>query len=584
VVPVPEKVSLIFMRNLFNFIVALSFVLVASAHAQQSQLTRGAGGKEQRVALVIGNGAYTVGPLKTPVNDARGVTQTLRNLGFEVTHKENLTQNSMKRAIREFGAKLRQGGVGLFYYAGHGVRVGDDNYLIPVDATPTSEEEVEYDAVNAGLVLAQMEAARNGLNIVILDACRNNPFARTFRAASNGLVRVNAPNGTLIAYATAPGSIVSDGDNASNGVYTEELLKFMRVPGLSVEEVFKRVRLAVRQRTRDKQVPWEDSSLTGDFYFAGNKTGDARPATAAAAVPGPRVADADGSVKKQTEPSANLNLEAQLRIYNDAKRLYKGILSSKKEDYSKAIAEYREALRLEPKNAFYHNALGNTLRKKTEWDWAEIIRSQDKSRKKVEKKRMWLVFLGVLAAGAIGGPGAPPPQVPDWELPPTPIPPLYLDDEIISELKAASQLEPSNAKYHNDFGATVFDSRNNPNVAGTEEERQVIARAEMAFRKAVRLEPNNPIFLNNLGNALNAQNKWAEAEAEYRKLVELEPGNVSYHIGLFKALNGQSKWTEAAQVYIEIQRLKPDSYSKSLLSDEIRDKKALKQEIKRLKK
>lgn len=222
---------------------------------------------ERRVALVIGNSAYRDSPLSNPVNDARDMAAALRGLGFEVIHGENLSQNEMKRQIRSFGEKIPNGGVGLFYYAGHGIQIKGSNYLIPVDANIVREEEVEYESVDVGLVLAQMEAARNRLNIVILDACRNNPFARRFRSPQKGLASIDAPSGTLIAYATAPGSVASDGAG-KNGLYTQELLKQMRTPNLSIEQVFKQVRIAVRNLTQGRQIPWEASSLVGDFYFS----------------------------------------------------------------------------------------------------------------------------------------------------------------------------------------------------------------------------------------------------------------------------------------------------------------------------
>src|SRR5262249_39549142 len=179
----------------------------------------------------------------------------------------NQTQTEMKRAIRVFGEKLRGGGVGLFYYAGHGGQVSGQNYMIPVGAVIDKEEEVEYEGVNVGLVLAQMEDARNRINIIILDACRNNPFASSFRSSPpRGLAVIKAPTGTLIEYATAPGNVASDGGER-NGLYTQELLRKMQAPGLSVEEVFKSVRAAVVSKTQGKQIPWESSSLTGSFYF-----------------------------------------------------------------------------------------------------------------------------------------------------------------------------------------------------------------------------------------------------------------------------------------------------------------------------
>lgn len=258
------------MKSYIHISFVLILLLTSPIYAQQRDIKpqNSSSNSEKRVALVIGNSAYTDAPLKNPVNDARDMAQALAALGFEVIHKENLNQNDMKRAIREFGSKIRNGGVGLFYYAGHGVAVKGINYLVPVDAQVESEEEVEYECVDAGFVLAQMESARNRLNIVIMDACRNNPFARSFRSASRGLAVMDAPSGTLIAYATAPGSVASDG-NDRNGLYTQELLKFMQTPGVSIEELFKQVRISVRKLTDGKQTPWEASSLTGDFYFSG---------------------------------------------------------------------------------------------------------------------------------------------------------------------------------------------------------------------------------------------------------------------------------------------------------------------------
>jgi tetratricopeptide (TPR) repeat protein len=232
-------------------------------------LTREKGGTPalKRTALVIGNGKYSDSPLKNPPNDATDIAAALKVVGFEVMAYTDLDQTAMKRAIREFGARLKSnGGVGLFYYAGHGVQSKGVNYLIPVGAKVDSEEEVEYESVDAGFVLAQMESAKNGMNIVILDACRNNPFARASRSGEKGLASIDAPSGTLIAYATAPGSVASDGAGR-NGLYTQEFLKQLQKPGSSIEDVFKQVRISVRSRTDEKQTPWEVSSLTGNFYF-----------------------------------------------------------------------------------------------------------------------------------------------------------------------------------------------------------------------------------------------------------------------------------------------------------------------------
>jgi uncharacterized caspase-like protein len=271
------------MKSLISLVLAISATTVVVAqeipNRQLVQTNPNAATNARRIALVIGNGAYTNAPgLKNPPNDARDMAATLASLGFEVSRGVNVSQREMKRLIREFGQKLKAGGHGLFYYAGHGVQARGRNFIIPVDAVIESEADVEDSGVDVGLVLNYMDDAQNGLNIVILDACRNNPFARSFRSASDGLAQVDAPTGTLIAYATAPGKVAADGVG-ENGLYTSELLKAMQLPGLSATDMFMQVRAEVMKRTGNKQVPWEASSLVGAFYFGGGTS----PVTAAGA-------------------------------------------------------------------------------------------------------------------------------------------------------------------------------------------------------------------------------------------------------------------------------------------------------------
>jgi pyruvate/2-oxoglutarate dehydrogenase complex dihydrolipoamide acyltransferase (E2) component len=222
----------------------------------------------QRVALVIGNAAYKDAPLTNPVNDARAIVLALQESGFSVIARENIDQRAMLAVLREFGDRLRGGGTGLFYYAGHGMQIKGRNYLIPVGANIDREDEVAYSAVDAQAVLDKMEAAGNVANIMILDACRNNPFTRSMRSGQAGLAQMDAPVGTLLAYATSPGAVASDGGGA-NGLYTQHLLTAIRQPGSKVEDVFKQVRANVRRDSQGKQVPWESTSLEGDFYFKG---------------------------------------------------------------------------------------------------------------------------------------------------------------------------------------------------------------------------------------------------------------------------------------------------------------------------
>ena len=228
--------------------------------------------QERRIALVIGNGRYSgdTPPLANPPNDARLMTAALKTSGFEVIELIDGDRRTMKRAISDFGARLEEAGensVGLFYYAGHGVQVNGRNYLIPIGAEISREPDVDSEAVTAASILGQMEFARNRLNFVILDSCRNNPYSRGFRgAATGGLARMNASRGTLVAYATGPGEVALDG-TGENSPYTLALIKAMAVPGLAVEQMFKRVRQNVIENTNEQQVPWESSSLTGDFFF-----------------------------------------------------------------------------------------------------------------------------------------------------------------------------------------------------------------------------------------------------------------------------------------------------------------------------
>ena len=259
-------------RRAVPLILGVLFLAAASAWAADPKRNLAvapgtpAAATETRVALVIGNSNYKSAPLRNPVNDARAIADKLQGLGFKVTLKLDQNQRSMAEAIRVFGNQLKAGGAGLFYYAGHGMQVRGRNFLIPVDADIQNEDEVPYRSVDANEVLSKMETAKNRLNLMILDACRNNPFSRKFRSSSQGLAQMDAPSGTLVAFATAPGSVASDG-TGKNGIYTQHLLASLGQPGVPVEQLFKRVRVGVMKDTRNAQVPWEASSLVGDFYF-----------------------------------------------------------------------------------------------------------------------------------------------------------------------------------------------------------------------------------------------------------------------------------------------------------------------------
>ncbi|MCK6449510.1 MAG: caspase family protein, partial [Alphaproteobacteria bacterium] len=258
----------------------LAWCLAASAAAPE---TRAQTQPEPRIALVVGNANYADQKLRNPANDAKAMAASLRRLGFTVIERIDAGKKAMEDAALEFGEKLKAGGVGLFYYAGHGVQTRGRNYLVPVDAAITSEASVRVQAFDVGLVLDLMTDSRNRANVVILDACRNNPFRGVMRGASPGLAAIDAARGTLIAYSTAPGAVAVDGDG-TNSPYTAALVKALAEPGMKAEDLFKRVRSRVVEVTQGAQTPWESSSLTGDLVL--NLTINVTPQAASAAAPG----------------------------------------------------------------------------------------------------------------------------------------------------------------------------------------------------------------------------------------------------------------------------------------------------------
>jgi formylglycine-generating enzyme required for sulfatase activity len=298
---------------------------------------------EKRVALVIGNGAYKESPLRNPVNDARAMASTLKSLGFKVLTGENLNQKEMKRIVRDFGEQIKSSGVGLFYYAGHGISSNGRNYLIPIGADISKEQDIDLEAVDAQYALAEMEVAQNRMNIVILDACRNNPFGRSFRSANRGLAQMTAPTGTFIAYSTAPGSLAADGDG-SNGLYTEELVRQIKAPGAKLEDVFKKVLSNVKQASAGKQVPWTASSVEGEFFFSQSSTEDNLPDKPKAG--NFNLADLNAAAKKEEDVKNawTSTLKEMQTAYTDVTAYEKRDVSAdlKKAAWSRFLTTYSE--------------------------------------------------------------------------------------------------------------------------------------------------------------------------------------------------------------------------------------------------
>ena len=232
---------------------------------------------EPRSALVIGNAGYSFGPLANPTHDATDMAAALRGAGFEVLLKTDATQRDMVESIRTFGDMLkRKGGVGLFFFSGHGVQANGENYIVPLDAVGTGDSEFKRSAVSAGQIVDAMAAARNGLNMIVLDACRTNPFTHT----TQGLSRIDTNASLFVSYATSPGSVALDGAGR-NSPYTENLVRAIGVPDIPLEQTFKRTLKGVYQETQGHQTPWISSSFFGDFYFTPGRTSAAQPQIAA---------------------------------------------------------------------------------------------------------------------------------------------------------------------------------------------------------------------------------------------------------------------------------------------------------------
>lgn len=220
----------------------------------------------KRLALVIGNAAYTNRPLRNSVNDANDISRALEILGFDVINLRNGNLQQMRESIVTFGERLVNYDVGLVYYSGHGVEVGGRNFLVPITNTLISEDEVADRAIDASLIVEKLSQAKKRINILILDACRDNPLRSRNRSSSNGLTSIDAPVGTLVAFSTSPGKVAEDGAGR-NSPYTKRLIENMLKPNIPVERVFKETRESVIEETRGRQIPWESTSLRGDFYF-----------------------------------------------------------------------------------------------------------------------------------------------------------------------------------------------------------------------------------------------------------------------------------------------------------------------------
>lgn len=317
----------------------------------------------KRFALLIGNSNYIHGGnLHNPVNDVRDIKRALESLGFTVIKYENCTQKEMKMAINDFGRRLNSQDVGLFFYAGHGVQVRGRNYLLPVDAKLDSEQDAEYDCVRADRILAKMEAAGSKTNIVILDACRDNPFERAWRRGQKGtgLAFMNAPSGSLIAYSTAPGQTALDG-RGRNSPYTTALLNNIDTPNITVIQMFQRVRATVMDRSGKKQIPWESTSLRGDFCFSekegiNEKTKEDKTTVRVISLEDiftkqeiEEMKKAEALKKAQIQDTIKAHTRSiELNPEDERSYLGRGFAYIENQQYSKAIQDFTKAIELKP--------------------------------------------------------------------------------------------------------------------------------------------------------------------------------------------------------------------------------------------
>ncbi len=250
-------------RQLLSLITTLLFLSLSfSADALESSSHDLILQRKERIALVLGNNGYAHQELVNPIKDAKGMARVLTDLGFQVDLVLDANWKQMGEAINRFMIRLQSGSVGLFFYAGHGIQIDGENYLIPVDFVPTDEVDAKFTTYPASRVVERMEGKNTRVNIIILDACRNNPF-RSFRSSSRGLAIMSSGKGTFIAFATSPGAVADDNPAGANGLFTGYLLEVLRRPGLTLNEIFDEVREQVNSASKGKQVPWTGSNVIG---------------------------------------------------------------------------------------------------------------------------------------------------------------------------------------------------------------------------------------------------------------------------------------------------------------------------------
>ena len=340
----------------------------------------------RRIALVIGNQNYTEHPLSTPIADVRDMTNSLKSAGFEVQPGIDLTGRAMDRLVNDFSTRIRQGDVVLFYYSGHGIEAEGQNYLLPTDFHAVAEDEVKDRAFPVSRFLSQIRKKRARVSIVILDACRDNPFRR-WRGGRAGLAELSGEFGEYIAFAAAPGkSALDNSAGGRNGLFTKHLVSVLASGGSNINDVFDAVRLQVYQESHGSQVPWSSTGLVGAFYFrpgqgrpmevsqnhspadvsgAGSRGFGAAPECAAASSRQPasegdfyQLAKCDQSSGKYAETIAALNEAIKINGGNADYHYLRGIARVQLRQFPGAAADFKHAIELDPEKPDYHLELG----------------------------------------------------------------------------------------------------------------------------------------------------------------------------------------------------------------------------------
>lgn len=343
--------------------IALVFTLCLATLLGQARRDLTLAPAPQRHALIIGNAAYPKWPLKNPLNDARSVATSLNRLGFATQVSTDLSLRNLEAAVNRFVSQVKSGDTALFYYAGHGIQLEGENYLVPVDFDAKDEADAKYVSYSASRLQERLEKAGARVIVLVLDACRNNPF-QTTRSAGGGLAAMGSGNGTFIAFATAPGKTADDNPRGTNGLFTSHLVQAIEEPGLTLDQVFNRVRERVHKDSQGRQVPWTVSSVIGDVYLSPGSTTPAavnplaRPASLSQA---PTEVVNPLARPRQSEPPPPPAPDLSAELSNGKAAFERG-------DFSAATQKAQEILRAEPAHKEALLLLTTSYFRQQQWD------------------------------------------------------------------------------------------------------------------------------------------------------------------------------------------------------------------------